>query len=165
MVHYQRPAVDPLFESVARHAGVNAVGVILTGMGSDGADGLLAMRRAGARTLVQDEKTCVVFGMPREAIKLGRGRGGAAVAADRAGDPPASAGAAAGRRGRPERPHGLCPGVGSRGTADPPAERGARRPCLGRRICYRPGDPGGEPPGPSRRTSLRAMREAGGTAV
>ncbi len=71
MVHYQRPAVDPLFESVARHAGVNAVGAILTGMGSDGADGLLAMRRAGARTLAQDEQTCVVFGMPREAIKLG----------------------------------------------------------------------------------------------
>jgi two-component system, chemotaxis family, protein-glutamate methylesterase/glutaminase len=71
MVHYQRPAVDPLFESVARHAGVNAVGAVLTGMGSDGAAGLLAMRRAGARTLVQDEQTCVVFGMPREAIKLG----------------------------------------------------------------------------------------------
>ena len=71
MVHYQRPAVDPLFESVARHAGVNAVGAILTGMGSDGADGLLAMRRAGARTIAQDEQTCVVFGMPREAIKVG----------------------------------------------------------------------------------------------
>ncbi len=71
MVHYQRPAVDPLFVSVARHAGVNAVGALLTGMGSDGAEGLLAMRRAGARTLAQDEQTSVVFGMPREAIKLG----------------------------------------------------------------------------------------------
>jgi two-component system chemotaxis response regulator CheB len=71
MVHYQRPAVDPLFESVARNAGVNAVGAILTGMGSDGAAGLLAMRQAGARTLVQDEKTCVVFGMPREALRVG----------------------------------------------------------------------------------------------
>lgn len=71
MVHYQRPAVDPLLDSVARHAGVNSVGAILTGMGSDGADGLLAMRRAGARTLVQDEKTCIVFGMPAQAIKLG----------------------------------------------------------------------------------------------
>jgi two-component system, chemotaxis family, protein-glutamate methylesterase/glutaminase len=71
MVHYQRPAVDPLLESVARQAGVNAVGAILTGMGAYGADGLLAMRRAGARTLVQDEKTCIVFGMPAQAIKLG----------------------------------------------------------------------------------------------
>jgi two-component system, chemotaxis family, protein-glutamate methylesterase/glutaminase len=71
MVHYQRPAVDPLFESVARSAGVNAVGAILTGMGSDGAAGLLAMRRANARTLVQDEATSVVFGMPQEAIRLG----------------------------------------------------------------------------------------------
>jgi two-component system, chemotaxis family, protein-glutamate methylesterase/glutaminase len=70
-VHHQRPAVDPLFESVARNAGRNAVGVILTGMGCDGARGLLAMKESGARTLVQDEKSSIVFGMPREAIKLG----------------------------------------------------------------------------------------------
>ena len=70
-VHYQRPAVDVLFESLAQAAGSDAVGVILTGMGADGAAGLLAMKRAGARTIAQDEATCVVFGMPREAIRLG----------------------------------------------------------------------------------------------
>jgi len=70
-VHHQRPSVDVLFHSVARHVGANAVGVILTGMGADGAAGLLAMRRAGARTLAEDEKSCVVFGMPKEAIGLG----------------------------------------------------------------------------------------------
>lgn len=67
-VCYQRPSVDVLFQSVAEQAGRNATGAILTGMGSDGADGLLAMRRAGAATIAQDEATCVVFGMPREAI-------------------------------------------------------------------------------------------------
>jgi len=71
LVHHQRPAVDVLFHSVATYAGGNAVGVILTGMGSDGALGLLKMKEAGARTVAQDEKTCVVFGMPKEAIKLG----------------------------------------------------------------------------------------------
>ena len=70
-VHYQRPSVDVLFHSVARQAGPNALGAILTGMGTDGASGLLAMRQAGARTLAQDEASCVVFGMPREAIRLG----------------------------------------------------------------------------------------------
>ena len=70
-VHHQRPAVDVLFQSVAQHAGQNAVGVVLTGMGADGAKGLLAMREAGARTFAEDESSCVVFGMPREAIKLG----------------------------------------------------------------------------------------------
>jgi two-component system chemotaxis response regulator CheB len=70
-VHHQRPAVDVTFHSVARHAGRNAVGVILTGMGSDGAAGLKAMRDAGAHTLAQDEASCVVFGMPKEAIALG----------------------------------------------------------------------------------------------
>ncbi|MDF1505672.1 chemotaxis protein CheB, partial [Roseisolibacter sp. H3M3-2] len=70
-VHHQRPAVDVLFQSVARHAGRNALGVILTGMGADGAKGMLAMREAGAHTIAQDEQSCVVFGMPREAIRLG----------------------------------------------------------------------------------------------
>jgi len=71
LVHHQRPAVDVLFHSVAAYAGGNAVGVILTGMGSDGALGLLKMKEAGARTMAQDEKSCIVFGMPKEAIKLG----------------------------------------------------------------------------------------------
>ncbi|PKN32608.1 MAG: chemotaxis response regulator protein-glutamate methylesterase [Deltaproteobacteria bacterium HGW-Deltaproteobacteria-19] len=71
MVHHQRPAVDILFKSTARYAGANAVGVILTGMGSDGAEGLLEMKNAGAKTIAQDEKSCVVFGMPKEAIKAG----------------------------------------------------------------------------------------------
>jgi two-component system, chemotaxis family, protein-glutamate methylesterase/glutaminase len=71
MVHHQRPSVDVLFKSMADYAGSNAVGVILTGMGADGADGLLKMREAGARTIAQDEQSCVVFGMPKEAIKLG----------------------------------------------------------------------------------------------
>ena len=71
LVHHQRPAVDVLFHSVADYAGGNAVGVILTGMGSDGATGLLKMRETGARTVAQDEKSCIVFGMPKEAIKLG----------------------------------------------------------------------------------------------
>jgi two-component system, chemotaxis family, protein-glutamate methylesterase/glutaminase len=70
-VHHQRPAVDLLFESVAESAGPNAVGVILTGMGADGAKGLLAMKNRGARTLAQDEHTSVVFGMPKEAIAIG----------------------------------------------------------------------------------------------
>ncbi|MEM9194952.1 MAG: chemotaxis response regulator protein-glutamate methylesterase [Myxococcota bacterium] len=68
--HSQRPAVDPLFRSVARHAGSNAVGVLLTGMGKDGATGLLAMKNAGAHTIAEAEGTCVVFGMPREAISM-----------------------------------------------------------------------------------------------
>lgn len=71
MVHHQRPAVDILFKSTARYAGANAIGVILTGMGADGAQGLKEMKDAGAGTIAQDEKSCVVFGMPKEAIKLG----------------------------------------------------------------------------------------------
>jgi two-component system chemotaxis response regulator CheB len=71
MVCYQRPSVDVLFSSVAEAAGADAVGVILTGMGSDGARGLLRMKQAGARTIAQDEASSVVFGMPREAICLG----------------------------------------------------------------------------------------------
>jgi two-component system chemotaxis response regulator CheB len=71
LVNRHRPSVDVLFRSVARHAGANALGVIMTGMGDDGAAGLLEMRGAGARTLAQDEESCVVFGMPKEAIKRG----------------------------------------------------------------------------------------------
>lgn len=71
MVHHQRPAVDVLFHSVAQYAGPNAIGIILTGMGADGAEGLLKMKQAGAKTIAQDEATCVVFGMPKEAIKRG----------------------------------------------------------------------------------------------
>lgn len=68
LVSRHRPSVDVLFRSVAMAAGANAVGAILTGMGDDGADGLLEMKRAGARTIAQDEATSVVFGMPKEAI-------------------------------------------------------------------------------------------------
>ncbi len=70
-VNRHRPAVDVLFHSVAKHAGRNAVGVILTGMGNDGAAGMLAMHQAGAWTIAQNEASCVVFGMPREAIQQG----------------------------------------------------------------------------------------------
>ncbi len=68
LVSRHRPSVDVLFRSVAEAAGSNGVGVILTGMGADGADGIAAMKRAGAGTIAQDEKTCIVFGMPKEAI-------------------------------------------------------------------------------------------------
>jgi two-component system chemotaxis response regulator CheB len=71
LVNRHRPSVDVMFRSAAKSAGVNALGVIMTGMGDDGAAGLLEMRNAGARTIAQDEETCVVFGMPREAIKRG----------------------------------------------------------------------------------------------
>jgi two-component system chemotaxis response regulator CheB len=71
LVSGHRPSVDVLFSSVARVSGPYAVGVILTGMGGDGAEGLLEMKRAGAATIAQDEKTCVVFGMPKEAIAAG----------------------------------------------------------------------------------------------
>ena len=70
-VHHQRPSVDVLFNSAALTAGANVIGVILTGMGADGADGLLAMKERGAYNIAQDEASCVVFGMPREAIKRG----------------------------------------------------------------------------------------------
>jgi two-component system chemotaxis response regulator CheB len=71
LVNRHRPSVDVLFRSVARFAGKNAVAAILTGMGDDGARGMLEMKEAGAYTVAQDEKSCVVFGMPKEAIKLG----------------------------------------------------------------------------------------------
>jgi two-component system chemotaxis response regulator CheB len=70
-VHYQRPSIDVLFHSVASSMGRNAIGIILTGMGCDGAKGLLAMHAGGAHTIAQDENSCVIFGMPREAIALG----------------------------------------------------------------------------------------------
>ncbi len=71
LVSRHRPSVDVLFRSVARYAGNNALGVIMTGMGDDGAHGLLEMREAGAHTIAQDEESCIVFGMPKEAIRLG----------------------------------------------------------------------------------------------
>jgi two-component system chemotaxis response regulator CheB len=70
-VFHQRPSVEVLFNSAAKYAGANAIGVILTGMGADGALGLLNMRQAGAHTIAQDEATSVVWGMPGEAVKLG----------------------------------------------------------------------------------------------
>jgi two-component system chemotaxis response regulator CheB len=69
-VNRHKPAVDVLFKSVAQVAGANALGVIMTGMGDDGARGMRDMHDAGAYTVAQDEETCVVFGMPKEAIKL-----------------------------------------------------------------------------------------------
>lgn len=70
-VNRHKPSVDVMFDSVATNLGANAVGMMLTGMGADGARGLLAMREAGAKTFAQDEKTCVVWGMPGEAVKIG----------------------------------------------------------------------------------------------
>jgi two-component system chemotaxis response regulator CheB len=69
-VNRHRPSVDVLFRSVAKVAGANALGIIMTGMGDDGARGLKEMRDSGADTIAQDEASCVVFGMPREAIRL-----------------------------------------------------------------------------------------------
>jgi len=69
-VNRHRPSVDVLFRSTARYAGANSIGIIMTGMGDDGAKGLLEMKEEGAKTIAQDEKSCVVFGMPKEAIKL-----------------------------------------------------------------------------------------------
>ncbi|MES2880231.1 MAG: chemotaxis response regulator protein-glutamate methylesterase [Pseudomonadota bacterium] len=71
LVNRHRPSVDVLFRSVSKCAGANALGVIMTGMGDDGAAGLLEMRKAGAHTLAQDEESCVVYGMPKEAVKRG----------------------------------------------------------------------------------------------
>lgn len=71
LVSRHRPSVDVLFKSVARHAGRNAIGIMLTGMGRDGADGMKEMHDAGATNIAQDEASCVVFGMPREAIAIG----------------------------------------------------------------------------------------------
>ncbi|HEY9044810.1 MAG TPA: chemotaxis response regulator protein-glutamate methylesterase [Ohtaekwangia sp.] len=70
-VNRHRPSVDVLFRSTAKYAGKNSIGIIMTGMGADGAAGLLEMKQAGAETVAQNEESCVVFGMPKEAIKLG----------------------------------------------------------------------------------------------
>ncbi|OHB55437.1 MAG: chemotaxis response regulator protein-glutamate methylesterase [Planctomycetes bacterium GWF2_42_9] len=70
LVCRQKPSVEVLFNSVAKYAGANAIGAILTGMGNDGAQGLLNMKKAGAKTMAQDEQSCIVFGMPKEAIAL-----------------------------------------------------------------------------------------------
>jgi two-component system chemotaxis response regulator CheB len=71
LVNRHRPSVDVLFRSAARYAGNNAIGVILTGMGNDGAKGMKEMHDAGAHTIAQDEQSCVVYGMPKEAVKAG----------------------------------------------------------------------------------------------
>jgi two-component system chemotaxis response regulator CheB len=71
LVSRHRPSVDVLFRSAARHGGKNVIGVIMTGMGDDGARGMLEMKQAGALNIAQDETSCVVFGMPAEAIKAG----------------------------------------------------------------------------------------------
>ena len=88
-MHYQRPSVDVLFHSAAALRGVPIVALLLTGMGSDGADGMVALREAGAVTIAEDEQSCVVFGMPAEAIARGggdaRGRALRDAAPDRRG--------------------------------------------------------------------------------
>ena len=71
MLHHQRPSVDVLFRSVAKTAGKNALGIILTGMGADGAEGMKSMHDEGSPTIAQNEASSVVYGMPKEAIKLG----------------------------------------------------------------------------------------------
>jgi two-component system chemotaxis response regulator CheB len=71
LVSRHRPSVDVLFRSAAQSAGANALGIILTGMGDDGAHGMKDMHEAGALTIAQDEASCVVYGMPKEAVKLG----------------------------------------------------------------------------------------------
>jgi len=71
LVHFQRPSVDVMFHSLAKSAGINSIGVLLTGMGKDGAEGMLAMKQSGAITIAEDESTAVVYGMPKEACKIG----------------------------------------------------------------------------------------------
>ena len=71
LVNRHKPSVDVLFHSVAKHAAQNSVGILMTGMGKDGAEGLLQMKESGAKTIAQDEQSSVVFGMPKEAIRIG----------------------------------------------------------------------------------------------
>ena len=71
LVSRHKPSVDVLFRSVSKYAGKNALGIIMTGMGDDGAKGLKEMHDSGAKTIAQNEATCVVYGMPQEAVKLG----------------------------------------------------------------------------------------------
>lgn len=71
LVFHQRPSVEVLFKSAARYAGHNSIGILLTGMGKDGAEGLLEMKNTGAYTIAQDEKSCIVYGMPKEAAQIG----------------------------------------------------------------------------------------------
>jgi two-component system chemotaxis response regulator CheB len=71
LINRHKPSVEPLFQSAAQHLGANAIGVMLTGMGNDGAKAMLALREAGALTIAQDEKSCIVYGMPRAAIEIG----------------------------------------------------------------------------------------------
>ncbi len=109
-VHFQRPAVDVLFQSATKLRGIPIVALLLTGMGSDGADGMVALRHAGAMTIAEDEQSCVVFGMPAEAIA----RGGATHVATLLAMPALIADAltrCGGRQGRP------------RGAGDQPAAR------------------------------------------
>ena len=120
-VNRHRPSVDVLFESAARHAGHKATGVLLTGMGKDGAAGLLAMRAAGALTIAQDEASSMIFGMPREAIALGAAREVASLAAIA---PRLTALTAAQARERPQlqpQPQAAHAGLGQR--MPPPAWR------------------------------------------
>lgn len=70
-VCYQRPSVDVMFRSLGEIAPAGTIAALLTGMGSDGAEGMVALRKGGAETIAQDEASCVVFGMPREAIRMG----------------------------------------------------------------------------------------------
>ena len=86
LVSRHRPSVDVLFRSAAQYAGANALGIIMTGMGDDGARGLLEMKKAGAATVAQNEATCVVFGMPKEAIALGAADKIVPLSADRLRD-------------------------------------------------------------------------------
>jgi len=74
LIFHQRPSVEVMFKSVARYAGSNSIGILLTGMGKDGAEGLLEMKNAGALTIAQDEKSCIVYGMPKEAAQIGAAR-------------------------------------------------------------------------------------------
>ncbi len=132
-VHHQRPAVDRLFDTVADRVGDAALGAVLTGMGADGADGLVRMREAGAVTMAQDEESCVVFGMPREAIR--RGGAGRVLSLEAIG--PAITAWAAGHRVEeeprtgPEFASPPGPAVGPSGSGVASAGHAGRKPGRG----------------------------------